>query len=145
MFRAVMVEALPRLSLDTPSLVSWVVHTAYFSSRLEDISLALVMKSPFYGPNPWSSQMGDMPEVVKEDSLTGTHYQKKDAQKVAANARRTILSQLGFLSWFQTIKPSWREDLDAEDLAFIKRLRLSERKKRGFLFDLSRDYHEINF
>ncbi|KAJ7094087.1 hypothetical protein C8R44DRAFT_890455 [Mycena epipterygia] len=103
------------------------------------------MKSPFNGPNAWNTQTGDLPDVVDEDVLSRIQYQMKDAQKLAANARRTILSQLGFLSWFQTIKPGWREDLEVEDLTFIKKLRLDERPKRGFLFDLSRDYHEINF
>ncbi|KAJ7721067.1 hypothetical protein DFH07DRAFT_972406 [Mycena maculata] len=122
----------------------WRLNSIYLSRRLRDISVSLVMKSDVYGPNAWTTRLGDMPEPLEERPLSDCHYQRAEAQRAAGDARRNILSQMGFLSWYIAIKSNWDRDLDLDDINFLKSLRLDERKKRGYIFDLSRDYHEAN-
>ncbi|KAJ6530384.1 hypothetical protein DFH09DRAFT_1326898 [Mycena vulgaris] len=122
----------------------WVNDVVALTRRLRDINLALVTKSDFYGPNEWTNAIGDIPEPADEERLSLIHYTHSDAQQVAATARRSILGQLGFLNWFITIKSDWALDLSSEDAIFVRSLHLGERPKRGFLFDLSYDYHEMN-
>ncbi|KAJ7827584.1 hypothetical protein B0H13DRAFT_1656833 [Mycena leptocephala] len=63
---------------------------------------------------------------------------------MANDARRLILSQLGFISWYSSICPRWKEDLDGSELEFIEAFKLEDRPKRGYTFALWRDYHELN-
>ncbi|KAJ7502566.1 hypothetical protein B0H11DRAFT_1907123 [Mycena galericulata] len=128
---------------DSPDLIGytldamWVSNTIYISQRLKDIAMAFVMKSSFYGPNSWTTRLGDLPDQVSVDELQDWFYLKKDAQAAAGNARRNILSQMGFVSWFMSLTPNWTSELESEDADFLP--------KRGVIFDLSRDYHEANF
>ncbi|KAJ7499678.1 hypothetical protein FB451DRAFT_1014775 [Mycena latifolia] len=85
-----------------------------------------------------------MPEQVDEGLLFATHYLSEEAQEAATGFRQIILSQMAFLNWFSTIKPTWRDDLDQEDRDFLKLLRMEERPKKGYVFNLRRDYHEMN-
>ncbi|KAJ7065962.1 hypothetical protein B0H15DRAFT_972268 [Mycena belliarum] len=122
---------------------AWREDMERLSHRLRDISLTLVRKSPFYGPNVWDPTAGDMPGVVS-NHINWAHLSERDAQRAAATARRNLLSQLGFLSWFTTVKVRWPDDLEAEDIAWIKALRLDKRGKCGYLFKLGWDHFEIN-
>ncbi|KAJ7880500.1 hypothetical protein B0H13DRAFT_1630340 [Mycena leptocephala] len=63
---------------------------------------------------------------------------------MANDARRIILSQLGFISWYSSVCPRWKEDLDGLELEFIEAFKLEDRSKRGYTFALWRDYHELN-
>ncbi|KAJ6485489.1 hypothetical protein DFH09DRAFT_1339765 [Mycena vulgaris] len=123
----------------------WVNDVVTLTRRLRDVNSALVMKSDFYRPNEWSNTIGDVPEPADEERLELIDYTQADAQQVAATARRAILGQLGFLNRFITINTDWAIDLAQEDAILVQSLHLGERPKRGFLFDLSYDYHEINF
>ncbi|KAJ6517106.1 hypothetical protein DFH09DRAFT_1332469 [Mycena vulgaris] len=123
----------------------WVDDATALTKHLRDINAMLVEKNDFYGPNEWTKATGDVPEAADEERLALIHYTQSDAPKVAATARRAILGQLGFLNWFLSIKADWTTDLNQDDVEFVKSLHLGSRPKRGFLFDLSYDYHEINF
>ncbi|KAJ6493582.1 hypothetical protein C8R47DRAFT_975243 [Mycena vitilis] len=70
---------------------------------------------------------------------------EEEAQSTAKEGRRTILTQLAFLSWFLSVLPSGLDGLDSDDKKLVASFRLSERAKRGTLFKLARDYHEVNF
>ncbi|KAJ7435555.1 hypothetical protein FB451DRAFT_1062444 [Mycena latifolia] len=84
-----------------------------------------------------------MPRLVGEPALNGIEYTHAEIQQKAARARRAVLSQLGFLNWFISIQSYWKYDLDQDDVNFVKSLHLDERPKRGYLFDLKRDFFEI--
>src|ERR1700761_6902773 len=62
----------------------------------------------------------------------------------AVRARQQVLSILGFVSWFLTIKPGWGTALSFEDQEFLTSLFLRNRPKTGVLINLTRDFHEIN-
>ncbi|KAJ7705407.1 hypothetical protein B0H17DRAFT_667109 [Mycena rosella] len=123
----------------------WVINTVYLSKRLHGAILSIVDKSPFYGPNSWSNSYGDMPEEVDEADIDNIFDTPASAQRGASTARRALLSQMGFLSWLMKCKLNALDDLSTDDQAFVQSLHLAERPKRGIIFDLSRDYHEINF
>jgi hypothetical protein len=107
--------------------------------------MTLVMRSDFYGPHAWNTGIGDMPAQVDVDLLTMLMTTESEAQKVAQDARRSILAQMAFLGWFCPIQAGWERDLSENEAEFVRSLRLDSRPKRGFLFKLTRDYQEANF
>ncbi|KAJ6567728.1 hypothetical protein DFH09DRAFT_1469154 [Mycena vulgaris] len=117
---------------DSPNLVGfvlpdfWSTNALYLSRRLYDISMTLVLKTDWYGPNEDTTRLGDMPAQLDEEELARIHYYSKDAHESANEARRILLSQMGFVNWFSS------------------ELYLGDRPKRGYVFNLSRDYHEMN-
>ncbi|KAJ7431219.1 hypothetical protein B0H11DRAFT_2386303 [Mycena galericulata] len=122
----------------------WRTNTVHLSRRLHDISSTLAVHSDFYGPNAWTTKLGDMPEQVDDSLLDKLQYLSKEAQTLATRARHIIMGQLAFLSWFMAILSDWESVLDHDDGRFLKSLRLPERRKRGYIVYLSRDYHEVN-
>ncbi|KAJ7470048.1 hypothetical protein B0H11DRAFT_2434506 [Mycena galericulata] len=122
----------------------WRRNTVSLSRRLHDIAMTLAVRSEFYGPNAWTTKLGDMPKQVDGDLLDKIQYYNKEAQALATQARYIILGQLAFLSWFMAVQSNWESILDHDDGRFLKSLRLPERKKRGYIVYLSRDYHEVN-
>ncbi|KAJ7859426.1 hypothetical protein B0H13DRAFT_1901449 [Mycena leptocephala] len=122
----------------------WQNHLLYVSRRLYDITMNLVLKDEYYGPNSWTTQLGDLPEQLQSEDISGLRYDEREAQEMADDGRRVVLSQMGFLSWYISVRPGWKDNLEQEDVDCITELRLEARSKRGYIFDLSRDYHEIN-
>ncbi|KAJ6526120.1 hypothetical protein DFH09DRAFT_1415979 [Mycena vulgaris] len=135
---------------DSPNLVGfvlpdfWSTNALYLSRRLYDISMTLVLKTDWYGPNEDTTRLGDMPAQLDEEELARIHYYSKDAHESANEARRILLSQMGFVNWFSSVKTNWSDDLSQDDRDFLKELYLGDRPKRGYVFNLSRDYHEMN-
>ncbi|KAJ7170415.1 hypothetical protein C8R43DRAFT_944929 [Mycena crocata] len=123
---------------------SWTLNTVWISGRLNDIIMELVLKTDFYGPNAWSNRLADLPPQVNEAELDKIHWNENAAQTVAGNARRTILEQMAFSSWFSSIVPVWKHELSVDDRNFVDSLRLEERPKTGFIFSIEQDYHEMN-
>ncbi|KAJ7441227.1 hypothetical protein FB451DRAFT_1414704 [Mycena latifolia] len=121
----------------------WIQDTLFLSQRVADVSMTLVMKNPLYGPNTWTSTIGDVPPVLERAALDRIDYTHSEIQQRAAKARRALLNQLGFLNWFLSVETDWKDDLDQDDVAFVNSLHLPERPKRGYLFDLKRDFFEI--
>jgi hypothetical protein len=101
------------------------------------------MKSEYYGHNSWTTQFGDLPGQVQDQDVSGLRYHDYEAQEMASDARRVVLSQMGFVVWYTSACEDWEKNLDDDDLDFIQALKLEERPKRGIVFDLPRDYHEI--
>ncbi|KAJ7854022.1 hypothetical protein B0H13DRAFT_1903834 [Mycena leptocephala] len=123
---------------------AWQTHILFISRRLNDIIMDLMIKNDQYSHLPWTSQLGDLPEQLKEDKINQLSYYEHEAREMANDARRLILSQLGFISWYSSICPRWKEDLDGSELEFIEAFKLEDRPKRGYTFALWRDYHELN-
>ncbi|KAJ7176695.1 hypothetical protein C8R46DRAFT_1029989 [Mycena filopes] len=124
---------------------TWTTKTISMSRRLQNICVTIASSTEFYGPYQWVSQLGDMPNSVDEDLLCSTQYTEKDAQDVAKDTRRTILSQIGFISWFCSVYIRWNTVLSRDDVELVRLFRLSARAKRGTVFNLTHDRHEINF
>ncbi|KAJ7799846.1 hypothetical protein B0H13DRAFT_2390743 [Mycena leptocephala] len=121
----------------------WQNNILFVSRRLHDIVDNLVMKSEYYGHNSWTTQFGDLPGQVQDQDVSGLRYRDYEVQEMASDARRVVLSQMGFVAWYTSACEDWEKNLDDDDLDFIQALKLEERPKRGIVFDLPRDYHEI--
>ncbi|KAJ7224236.1 hypothetical protein GGX14DRAFT_387001 [Mycena pura] len=121
--------------------VDWMIDCG---RQLYRIAMALVADSDFYGEIPGSRVNGDTPAHMDESELYFTYDYEDEAQLVAVRARRQVLSILGFVSWFLTIKPGWETALSFEDQGFLTSLFLRDRPKTGMLINLSRDFHEVN-
>ncbi|KAJ7873403.1 hypothetical protein B0H13DRAFT_2349100 [Mycena leptocephala] len=122
----------------------WQSSLLYVSRRLYDVSMSLVMKNEYYGPNSWTTQLGDLPEQLEQEDISGLRYEEQEAQEMANDGQRRVLSQMGFISWYISAWSEWKNDLSEDEIECILELRLDARPKRGFVFDLTRDYHEIN-
>ncbi|KAJ7840342.1 hypothetical protein B0H13DRAFT_2366313 [Mycena leptocephala] len=68
-----------------------------------------------------------------------------EALDAADEAKRTVLSLLGFIAWFLSIVEISSTALSPEDQKFVASLRLGDRNKAGVIYDLTRDLNEINF
>jgi hypothetical protein len=77
--------------------------------------------------------------------ISGLFVSERDAQLAATKARRTLLSMIGFLSWFTSLLQLRETKLSTGDQMYLQQLRLEERPKVGAVFDLIRNIHEINF
>ncbi|KAJ7793329.1 hypothetical protein B0H13DRAFT_1675580 [Mycena leptocephala] len=73
------------------------------------------------------------------------HTTEDRARKAGATIKRSTLSLVGFITWFQTLVHLEDTVLHEEDQAYIRSLRLGERAKTGVLYNISRDLHEANF
>ncbi|KAJ7142939.1 hypothetical protein C8R44DRAFT_726232 [Mycena epipterygia] len=136
----------PRMALAGYRLNDEWTHTAVSTAqRLYSICRAAAAASDFYNEGPWTGVTGDLPHPLDESHLTRLHWNMDAAQQSALEAKKTILSLLGFLSWFQTIQPLWSSAVSEEDRLYAQSLRLKDRPKTGVLYNLGRDYHEMNF
>jgi hypothetical protein len=89
--------------------------------------------------------MGPVPTALDEGSLFQLQTSEEGAQAVVTNAKQMILSFLGFIAWFQSVKALVTTQLLWEDQDFVKSLRLDDRRKAGVLLLLSHDYDYTNF
>jgi hypothetical protein len=48
---------------------AWQTHILFISRRLNDIIMDLMIKNEQYSHLPWTSQLGDLPEQLKEDKI----------------------------------------------------------------------------
>ncbi|KAJ7089145.1 hypothetical protein C8R44DRAFT_990950 [Mycena epipterygia] len=124
---------------------NWTERTIAAARRLQSICSTVVSVSDFYNESPWTGPEGDTPEPLDESKLTGVHWNAVAARGAACDARKVLLSYLGFLSWIQTIQPLWSTAVSEEDWDYARSLRLDERSKMGVLYNLARDLHEMNF
>ncbi|KAF8208332.1 hypothetical protein K438DRAFT_1755026 [Mycena galopus ATCC 62051] len=123
---------------------AWRNRLLYISRILNNVTMNLVVKTEFYGSSGEIARLGDLPEQLNKEAVSGLRSFEVEAREMADDGRRVVLSQLGFLSWLISAFPGWEVSADDSDSSFIDSLRLGERKKRGFVFDLSRDRHEFN-
>ncbi|KAJ6503132.1 hypothetical protein DFH09DRAFT_884517, partial [Mycena vulgaris] len=115
----------------------WVDSCLRLGNRVNDICIALADKYEFY-------RVGDVPSKASEDDLRDSFETEEDARHAAAGARRAVLDQLGLVAWFMTVSWDYAVGLSDEMTQFLIDLRLGERRKRGCLFSLSRDWKYMN-
>lgn len=77
----------------------WQNNLLYVSRRLHDITMMLVLKNEYYGPNSWTTHLGDLPDQLDPDAISGLRYEEREAQEMANDGQRVVLSQMGFISW----------------------------------------------
>ncbi|KAJ7186709.1 hypothetical protein C8R46DRAFT_1206716 [Mycena filopes] len=123
---------------------SWADNAFPLLRRLHDMIIVVASSTDWYVANQFSGDLGDIPQLP-EHSDGQIYYSEREAQEAASKVKSSILSHIGFLSWFQTLKRLERTPLSREDLELIHSLRLEERPKRGAVYDLSRDAFEANF
>jgi hypothetical protein len=123
----------------------WKEVATLTGERLLAICLKLASTNGFYNRGSHPGSMGDVPQPVDFELLGRVFYTDKEAQDAALVARRALLSQLGFVSWFQSVVHIATSKLSAEDKEYVTNLRLPERPKTGVLYNLPRDIHEVNF
>ncbi|KAJ7870841.1 hypothetical protein B0H13DRAFT_2350215 [Mycena leptocephala] len=104
----------------------------------------MAASSDWYCRSAWSGALGPVPAPLDEVTLTMLHYTEESAREAAKTAQRSVCSHLGFIYWFSSVKDLKKCDLTKEDYQFVLSLRLEERPKAGVLFNISRDYHEMN-
>ncbi|KAJ7601704.1 hypothetical protein DFH06DRAFT_1352188 [Mycena polygramma] len=122
----------------------WVNNIAYLSGRLRHIVVTLALSTDWYGPNAWTLEVGDLPGEMDYQLLRMFQTNRAEASRTSGEARRCLLALMAFIAWFTSILPSWRDELQQDDKELVESLRLEERRKRGYAFKLSRDYHEWN-
>ncbi|KAJ7177594.1 hypothetical protein C8R46DRAFT_1212341 [Mycena filopes] len=123
---------------------SWADEVFFLLRRLHDIVVIAASSTDWYISHRFTGSLGDIPELPNT-SNGQVFYTKNEAQEAASKVKNSILSHLGFISWFQTLKRLERTPLSKEDLELIQNLRLGERPKRGAIYDLLRDASEANF
>ncbi|KAJ6568331.1 hypothetical protein DFH09DRAFT_1080710 [Mycena vulgaris] len=106
-------------------------------SRVHDVCVAMASKYEFYS-------VEDVPGKVDESNLTGSFETEEDARQAFAEAHRTILDQLGLITWFMSVTWDYAVRLSDEMTQFLIDLRLGKRPKRGCLVYLSRDWKHLN-
>ncbi|KAF8204263.1 hypothetical protein K438DRAFT_1757510 [Mycena galopus ATCC 62051] len=124
---------------------SWRRAAIDLSERMLEVSECLARGTDWYGPNSTTDSLGHIPYGVSRRALEAAHDSHSSANCCAAQARAILRSQLGWLAWFTAVLFEWSRGLSVTDKVFINSLRLSERDRRGFLYNLTRDYHDSNF
>ncbi|KAJ7232113.1 hypothetical protein C8J57DRAFT_1250767 [Mycena rebaudengoi] len=79
-------------------------------------------------------------------SLLDTFFASdEDAQVVAAQARRSALRIVWWISWFANAVPDWVSHVNSVTHDYIAKLHLSRTPKRGFLIKINRDWNSLDF
>ncbi|KAF8188303.1 hypothetical protein K438DRAFT_2147786 [Mycena galopus ATCC 62051] len=124
---------------------SWRNTVSHFSERIRNVSEILASSTSWYGRNSKHRTLGPMPASVDRRVLERLVETAEEASSLTRGVRSEVASQLGWLSWFTAVDTHWESSLVTTDLDFVRSLELAGRTKRGFLYNLSQDYHELNF
>ncbi|KAJ7708034.1 hypothetical protein B0H14DRAFT_3525571 [Mycena olivaceomarginata] len=123
----------------------WKTTAVQFSERMLEVSEHLARSTDWYGPNSTTESLGHIPFRVDRRGLEACCESPHDAETHAAQAKSILRSQMGWLVWFTVILFDWQKNLSVADEVFVSSLHLAERDRRGFLYNLTRDYHDSNF
>ncbi|KAJ7798604.1 hypothetical protein B0H13DRAFT_2391528 [Mycena leptocephala] len=121
----------------------WANTASEMAKRLHSVAITLASRTEFYARGP-TGEMGPVPAALDSEILFQLQTSEEGAQAAVTDAKRAILSALGFIAWFLSVRALSTTKLSVEDQEFVKSLRLDERRKTGVLLLLSRDYHYIN-
>ncbi|KAJ6457821.1 hypothetical protein C8R47DRAFT_1246875 [Mycena vitilis] len=100
--------------------------------------LEAVGEHPKYDTYTWCPPQFDI------ECLSDPYESEADVQRVAANARRSILDIWGLLAWWTASVASWRDGMPESTCRNIEALNLAATPKRGVLLSPSRDWKEMN-
>ncbi|KAF8206728.1 hypothetical protein K438DRAFT_2013843 [Mycena galopus ATCC 62051] len=122
----------------------WCNVASRLSERLRSVSEILAASTEWYRLNSQHGSLAILPVAVDDGTMRSLQSSRKEAERRVRGVRLIVRSQLGWLSWFTAVNHVWDHSLDAKDVEFVNLLKLPLRSKRGILFNLSRDYHEVN-
>jgi hypothetical protein len=137
--------------ISRPTLAGWTLEPEWSSyviqmgRRLHDVCLELASTTEFYTRPGLVRISGDVPNPLDYAKLERIFFQHSEAIEAAAEAKRGILSLMGFLAWFLSVVEISATSLSSEEQKFIASLRLNDRNKAGIVYDLTRDLNEVNF
>ncbi|KAF8124404.1 hypothetical protein K438DRAFT_2034276 [Mycena galopus ATCC 62051] len=123
----------------------WCNIASHLSEHLRNVSEIMAASTEWYGRNSQYPSLAILPVTVNNGTLRSLQSSVEEAERRVRGTRLIVRSQLRWLSWFIAVNHVWDQSLDYKDADFVNLLRLPLRKKRGYLFNLSRDYHEANF
>ncbi|KAF8132689.1 hypothetical protein K438DRAFT_1787839 [Mycena galopus ATCC 62051] len=121
----------------------WTDKITRLSSRLNAMCMVAAGNSAFYAPMH-EDEIGDMPTPVNAERLTGLHLTDEKADQAIEDAKLGVLDLCGFLAWISSLNTGWRNLLTQGEARYLASLKLELRPKRGAMFKLSTDYHELN-
>ncbi|KAF8131246.1 hypothetical protein K438DRAFT_1999053 [Mycena galopus ATCC 62051] len=123
----------------------WRRTAVKLSERMLAVSEQLARGTEWYGPDSRTESLGHIPFGINKKAVEKVHESTLVAHSCSLVARAILRSQLGWLAWFIAVVFEWGRGLPVADEVFINSLRLHERDRRGFLYNLTQDYHETNF
>ncbi|KAJ7442308.1 hypothetical protein FB451DRAFT_1414261 [Mycena latifolia] len=123
---------------------AWSRPTIQIGCQLHDVCMKLADGHNFYGWRSWLGERGDVPPALDEGPLRALHHTKEEARLAEERAKRSILSFMGFISWFLTLVSPGTLALSEEQRKLVHSLFLKERPKAGVMYKLSCDYHEVS-
>lgn len=88
--------------------------------------------------------VGSLPAHFSFDRLLDYFDSARDAEIVATDARRAVVDGLGFLGWWCESQPEWDDKLPKDIISRIQAYSPVGRKRRGVIFDIHRDWQEMN-
>lgn len=84
------------------------------------------------------------PEGVDHTIFVYEYLSAHDAEVSAATARRSALSSIGFLTWWVHSVENWKSGLRPTVVDAIEELPIYNRRRRGVLINLARDWKSVN-
>ncbi|KAJ7809444.1 hypothetical protein B0H13DRAFT_2385232 [Mycena leptocephala] len=123
----------------------WQSVAKFNAELLYGICSILATTTSWYDSNRWTGTTGDVPRKVEETTIAMVYSSEDGAQNAGTAIKRSTLSCVGFIAWFQTLVRLEDTALHKDDQDYIRVLRLNDRPKTGVLYSLSRDLHEANF
>ncbi|KAK6992720.1 hypothetical protein R3P38DRAFT_3224983 [Favolaschia claudopus] len=85
------------------------------------------------------------PEEFNVDLLYRAFDTPREAQVIAAQAKRAVGEYCGQINWWMSSISDWDKGIPIDLVLCAQKLRLAGRKKRGFLVSLHRDWQALNF
>ncbi|KAJ7290738.1 hypothetical protein C8J57DRAFT_1493446 [Mycena rebaudengoi] len=119
---------------------AWTERCVADSQRLGLVCAAFT-KNNEYGS---LSFVGNSPAMVVRSGIENIFSTEAEALRAAALAKRTVLSQLGYIPWYISCRTDWARGLAVAEAVYVTSLRLDERQRRGVLVDVDKSWMEMN-
>jgi hypothetical protein len=98
---------------------NWQRMAKFNAQLLHGICTTLATTTSWYSSNRWTGASGDVPQKIDEHLLTMVHTTEDRARKAGATIKRSTLSLVGFITWFQTLVHLEDTVLHEEDRVYI--------------------------
>jgi hypothetical protein len=120
----------------------WTEPCVTDSIRLGRICEALAKSNEYSSHH--LGQLGNFPAAVLRSDIQHGFQTERKAQDAAAEAKRTVISQLGYITWFLACREDWGRGLAIAEKVYITSLCLWDHPRRGVLVDVERYWNEMN-
>ncbi|KAK7037867.1 hypothetical protein R3P38DRAFT_3181919 [Favolaschia claudopus] len=123
----------------------WANRMCELGDALESVWRNTLANTDFYRKGRSLGVYGETPRVIDKSNLKDTFRHEDYAKEAILRARLALKSQVGFIAWLFTVVTVKDAKLSEEDENFLAAMRLPERPKTGYVYNLSRDRYEVNF